>query len=95
MTDYYERGETYRVEIQVFINNVLTDPDSTQYDIYDASGTIVATGSMLKKDVGVYIADYTIPSSAVVGPWTTACTVTYNGKTAIARTHFYVVKKSD
>jgi len=95
MTDYYERGETYRVEINVYINQQLTDPDSTYYEIFDPNGNIVASGTMTKKSTGVYIADYDIPATATVGPWVSVCTVYYNTKKTIARSHFYVVKKND
>jgi|Deesub1362B_J571_1020462.scaffolds.fasta_scaffold00148_33 uncharacterized protein YfaS (alpha-2-macroglobulin family) len=90
--DYYDRGETYIVEMRVYDeDDNLVDPDSATYKIVDSAGNTVDDGNMTKQATGVYRAEYDIPSEANQGEWYSECTAVLGSKTTIEKKRFVVV----
>jgi uncharacterized protein YfaS (alpha-2-macroglobulin family) len=66
----YYPGET--VSKYVYFKNregALFDPDSVEVKVYDSKGSLRATVTLVRWDVGKYELDYTIPSDATSGNW--------------------------
>jgi|Deesub1362A_J573_1020465.scaffolds.fasta_scaffold00145_2 uncharacterized protein YfaS (alpha-2-macroglobulin family) len=92
MVEYYDRGETYIVKMQVYDENgSLVDPDSATYKIIDSGENVKANGNMTKSAVGIYTAEYTIAEDDLTGEWMAECTAVLGSKTTIERIRFVVV----
>jgi len=90
--DYYDRGETYIVEMKVYDESGnLVDPETATYKIVDSNGETKASGDMAKQSTGIYQAEYTIPSDAATGEWYAECTAVLGTRTTIEKIRFVVV----
>jgi uncharacterized protein YfaS (alpha-2-macroglobulin family) len=89
------RGSTVYLVAQVYQADgfTLQDVDTVAITVYDPTGTLIATvTSITHSGLGLYTANYTLPSNAAPGNWHADWTVSIGTVPDIARVYFEVVR---